>query len=262
LLRAHPELPQASWLLAEVMRGWAVRWARLRPQDNVRAAEAWRRGAGLDGGRAAGVGEPGASERRAAVTATLALDGTGQASLDGVGVSEGPFQSADGDHQLVVTRNGTLILAEWVTVVQGAVVRVAVPEVAACSREDLQRARGIEGTVVPSGVRCQAWVRVQELDVGAVKSDLMLTVCERDTCGAPVRWSVGLIADAPRPVGGPAKHWPRWATWALVGAGAIAATGTALAAAGAFRPTRGEPIFTTNGLHTTSVSPGLETIGR
>jgi hypothetical protein len=41
ILRAHPELPQAAWLMAEVERGWAVRWARIEPVDRVRAARAW-----------------------------------------------------------------------------------------------------------------------------------------------------------------------------------------------------------------------------
>ena len=57
-LRAHPELPQAAWLLAEVERGWAVRHTRVAPVDAERAERAWQRAAGLDGGRVAGVGEP------------------------------------------------------------------------------------------------------------------------------------------------------------------------------------------------------------
>src|SRR5208282_550685 len=57
LLRAHSELPQAAWLLAEVERGYATRFARLDPVDLARAARHWRTAAALDGGRTPGVGE-------------------------------------------------------------------------------------------------------------------------------------------------------------------------------------------------------------
>ena len=33
IARAHPELPHAAWLLAEIERGWAARWMRIDPVD-------------------------------------------------------------------------------------------------------------------------------------------------------------------------------------------------------------------------------------
>src|SRR5258708_2982295 len=63
LLRAHRELPQAGWLMAEVERARAVRWLRVRPVDADAAARAWRRADALDGGRQPSVAEQGLDGR-------------------------------------------------------------------------------------------------------------------------------------------------------------------------------------------------------
>ena len=40
-LLAHPELPQAAWLLAEVRRASALRTSRIQPFDEARATRDW-----------------------------------------------------------------------------------------------------------------------------------------------------------------------------------------------------------------------------
>ncbi|MGH7436349.1 MAG: hypothetical protein ACRENE_11810, partial [Polyangiaceae bacterium] len=42
LLRAHPELPQAAWLMAEVERVRAVRLGQMPPVDAAAATRAWK----------------------------------------------------------------------------------------------------------------------------------------------------------------------------------------------------------------------------
>src|SRR5579871_2896 len=50
-LRAHPELPQAAWLMAELERVRALRALRVAPADPAAADLAWARATALDGGR-------------------------------------------------------------------------------------------------------------------------------------------------------------------------------------------------------------------
>lgn len=259
LVRAHPELPQAGWLLAEVLRGWATRWQRLTPKDPARALEAWTRAAALDGGRASGVGDVASSAHPAAVLARLVLDGEGEARLDGVPVKEGALHTAEGDHQLTVTRDGRLVWAAWVTLGEGTLVRVAVPGAPACSREDLASAHVIEGHLASDKVRCPSWVLAEPIrSASGALGGLALTMCEADHCGTSVRWSVGWVEGHPHGPDKTARHWPVWATWVLAGAGVAAATGVTLAAAGVFRPVHDEPVFTTGGLHTTSLPIHLD----
>ena len=112
LLRAHPELPQAAWLLAEVERGWAARFFQLEPRDAERAARHWRAAAALDGGRAAGVGEP-----QVAIDppAPFSIDASGAAmemSWDGDPITTGAHEARPGMHQLVAKAGGDVVFAQ------------------------------------------------------------------------------------------------------------------------------------------------------
>jgi hypothetical protein len=256
-LDAHPELPEAAWLRGEVARSWATRWRRLSPRDGARADAEWARAAGLGGDRAAGVGEARSTALAPTVTATMAGGGAGEAAgeprlvrLDGVVVAGSSLTASPGEHQLTVTSDGATVWAGWVTVEAGSVVRVATPQPGACTSEDLSRAHRVDGAVVATSVLCGTWVFARELPESP--GELSLATCEGDHCGAPFRWKVG----APGPVLPPSHasmtHWPVWATWAVLGASAVAIGAGTLAAAGVFRPTHDEPMFSTGKLRMSS----------
>jgi len=243
LLHDHPELPQGAWLMAEVQRGWATRWARVPPRDPERAAAAWRRARGLDGGREAGVGEEAVSAVDPDVGFALTLDGYGDARLDGAPV-------AAGAHQVTVTRSGRLVWAGWVAVTEGATARVALPEIPRCSLEDFARVRLRDRAVLAAGVGCARWVAASPApDPGSV----FVSLCAMDRCGALVEWRVG--AGVP-PIADRAEHpsrWPAWATWTLVGAGAVVVAGAAVGIdAAAHSGGASVPPFVSGGLKTTS----------
>lgn len=252
LLRGHPELPAAAWLLAEVERAWAARWWRLPTRDGERSARAWSLAAGLDGGRAAGVGEGAAAGRPAAVTARLELDAPGlregsRVSLDGVLVKGAAVATFEGDHQLTVTRDGAVVAAAWVAVGRDATLHVPVPRPVPCSAEDLAGARVSDGAVTAPDVTCGAWVLARE--TGDSPGELGVATCGGSLCGPLLRWKVGPLGPVVPESRLHAGHWPAWATWTIAGASVLAVTGVALAASGAFRPTHDEPAFVTGGLH-------------
>jgi hypothetical protein len=249
-LRRHPELPQGAWLMAEVERGWARRWASLPPKDPERAAAAWRRAGGLDGGREPGVGEAGTAIVDPEVSFELHLDGVeeGEAWLDGRSVAPGPLRRSAGEHQLTLTRRGVVVWAGWIGVAEGAPVRVAPPEPLPCSAEDLSRvalddAKGKR--IRADGVRCERWVVAEPT---AISGALLVAPCTMDHCGALLEWSVS--------EGGPVvpnetvrrtSHWPAWATWTLVGVGAAAIAGITLGIDAAFHAGSTQPRFVSGG---------------
>jgi hypothetical protein len=259
LLGAHPELPEAAWLEAEVLRAWGTRWQRLAPRDEPRSRTAWARAAALDGGRATGLGEVAATTKTANVTAALSLpsplDGEPEREvtrLDGVVVQGSTLVAPGGQHQLTVSYDGALVWAGWVTLDDGKVVRVTLPEPSACAGQDLARARLVNGTVVATGVLCGEWVFAEEAP--SATGELFLASCEEGQCGAPFRWRVGAFGPVLPPSRRGVEHWPVWATWVIIGASAAAIGGATLAATGVFRPTHDEPVLTTGGLHTSAAT--------
>jgi hypothetical protein len=247
LLRAHPELPQCAWLMAEVERGWSVRWGRVPPRDSERAAAAWRRARDLDGGRQAGLGEQRAAAIDPDVPFVLSLGGDGEARIDGVRVAPGPLHGTVGEHQLTVTRERGLVWAGWVTVADGATVRVALPSPPACSSEELSRVVLDGGSVRANGVRCERWIVAEP---GARDGVVDVATCMFDRCGTLLQWSIGgtgtWVPDA-RPDS--RFHWPAWASWTLVGLGAAAITGTTLALTGVFHEAAPNTPFVTGQVH-------------
>ena len=224
LLRAHPELPQGAWLLAEVERGWATRFARLAPTETERAARHWRAAAALDGGRAAGVGEPSAAPDREEPFSIDVLDG-GSVELrwDGDVISPGAHEARPGVHQLVAVAarrrgvdsdaNGAVVFAQWVTVAHGTNVRVALPTAEPCSLADLD-AKG--------AVQCPSWIAARRGDRAGT---FVVRSCVANACGAELL--VAPISYTPEkpPV---VKHGlPAWAVWTLTGAGIAAAAALA-----------------------------------
>jgi hypothetical protein len=250
-LRAHAELPQAAWLMAEVERARASLWRRVAPLDLEAADRAWTRAEALDGGRVAGVGEEAAAAHAAAATVTLAVSpGDAKAWLDGQAV-DGAASAATraGLHALVLTWAGAPVWASWVEVPAGATALDVPLDVAPpCSAGDVSRARvGAAGGVEAGFVRCPSWVAVE---AGARPGTVRVAMCEADRCGAPVEWR----APAPWTWSPPVREdderrsWPAWATWALVGGGAAVAAGVIAVAAGAFQQAPTETRFVSGGL--------------
>ncbi len=239
LLRDHPELPQGAWLMAEVERGWAMRWARVAPKEPERAAAAWRRARGLDGGRDPGLGEEATPTMAPEVAFELSFVGDGVARFDGVPVRPGPLRASAGDHQLTVTRKGRLVWAGWVGVTEGATIRLPLPEPLRCSAEELSRVH-VEGRTVRSdAIQCDRWVVAEP---GKKEGSVLLATCVMDRCGALLEWSIGGAGPVVGEDGGRRSHWPAWATWTLIGVGAAAIGGVTVGLDVAFQGSPG-PVF-------------------
>ncbi|MGH7281397.1 MAG: hypothetical protein ACRELY_07745 [Polyangiaceae bacterium] len=249
IARAHPELPHAAWLLAEIERGWAARWMRIEPTDPARAARAWQIAATLDGGRAPGIGETGAP-RPAHVAATFEFDTDPDfhVRVDGMPITPGPGKFAPGEHAVVAERGDHIVWADWVSISPGAVVVVPSFGPIACTTGDLARASGDREGIDASGVVCEKWIAA----VPAGSSSVRVAVCERDACGPFVTWQMhnGPLG----PILPPRTHeskTPLWIGVTAVGVVAvIAATSIALLATGAFEPAPHETKFVGSGVKT------------
>jgi hypothetical protein len=259
-LRAHPELPHAAWLMAEVHRGWSARWHRLEPRDSARGDAAWQRADALDGGRVAGIGEA-AAAGAPPVQAWLDVDDAAMdpadatLRVDGVITAPGELARPPGEHAIALIERGAVRWAAWVALADGSRVRVRAPSAPACSTGDIGRARArLEAdAVMARGVRCAAWIAVMPGPSGALR----IASCEASACGPLVQWRVGGVTDA-RSAGGiglssaaserPSGRWPVWATAAIVVAGVAAATTAVLAATGAFESEKSERRFVSGGL--------------
>ena len=259
-LYAHPELPHAAWLLAEVERGWAVRYTRLAPMDEARAERAWLRAAGLDGGRAAGIGEPqvpGAGGAVVTVHASIAVvaDGALTLWLDGAELAAGSVDRSPAAHQLLVTRDGAPVWAAWVTLAEGTAVRVALAPSAPCTISDVAHARVRDNAIEATGVRCPRWIAARPTSASGV----LIASCEAERCGALVEWRAPAAALPPSPPKPRTSTWPSWATWTIVGGATALAAGVVLAASGALQPARTETRFINGGIKTqaTPVTHGL-----
>jgi hypothetical protein len=251
-LRAHPELPQASWLMAEVERARSARFRRLPPLDEEAAERAWMRAEALDGGRLPGVGEKAATAHPPPATVALEPVPVGAAIwLDGHAtvLRSGVLTTLAGVHALVVARDGVPVWATWLEAPAGSsTVHVTVAGPAPCSSDDVGLAHPTAGGGIDAEhVRCGAWVAALP---GPRPSSVLVATCEADRCGALLEWSAPAPASwtwTPAPQH-PAGGWPTWATWGLVGAGAVIATSVVLVASGALQAAPGETRFVSGGI--------------
>jgi hypothetical protein len=254
ILRAHPELPQAAFLMAEVERARATRWRRIAPEDPEAADRDWSRAEALDGGRVAGIAETSAASRPADATLTLVLPGGDQARLDGRDATS-PASTHAGPHTLVALAAGVPVWAGWIEIPAGtSTVEVDAPGVVPCSTADMERA-GLAGDApLSAGVQCPRWVaaaRAAGNDPGAVR----VAMCEASRCAPFAPWgeTPPWVRPSPRgPLPDEARgrsYWPAWATWTLAGAGVAAlATTITLVAAGVFKSPPTETRFVSGGL--------------
>jgi hypothetical protein len=209
LLRAHPELPQGAWLLAEVERGWAARFFQLEPRDADRAARHWRAAAALDGGRAPGVGEPNVASEPAAA---FSIEARGPAMVmrwDGEPIAAGAHEARSGLHQLVAKEGHAVVFAQWITVTAGTVVHVALPTAEPCSIADFAH-RDV--------VQCPTWIEAKR---GERVGTFFVRTCVQSACGADLL--VAPITYDPDKLPIVRHGLPPWAAWTLVGAGVVAA---------------------------------------
>jgi hypothetical protein len=254
-LRAHPELPQASWLMAEVERARSSRFRRVPPIDEEAAERSWLRAEALDGGRVAGVGEHTAATPPADATiafeplpagATLRLDG----HVEPLGSAT--VATRAGPHALVVAWDETPVWAGWIDTPPGSsALHLAIPGAPPCSVADLGLARAPEGesggVVDATGVRCASWVAAL---AGGRPESVRVASCEAARCGVLLDWrppgSGGWTWKLPpeRTRAG----WPGWATWGLVGAGAVIATTVVVVASGVLQAPPGETRFVSGGV--------------
>lgn len=258
-LRAHPELPHAAWLRAEVSRAWSSRFLRIEPRDEARARAAWQDADALDGGRVAGVGETAFPPRPLRKTSFLLRGGSGARTvvrLDGRPLStharSGGGLTADadvapGEHQVVVAVDEQTVLASWLGVAAGAapaLVELHVPTTAACTSAAMSALEREGDHIRAPGVGCPHWVAV----VPAPRAGgILVARCERDACGPLLEWRTESlpVALAPSPY---RSTWPSWATWVLVGAVAATAGTVGLVATGALEQRPSEPRFVAGGV--------------
>jgi hypothetical protein len=249
-LRAHPELPQASWLMAEVQRARAARWRRVPPIDTQVAEGAWLRAEALDGGRVPGVAEEGSARHPS--PATVALDLTpddAQAWLDGEPVRAGAIATHAGPHSLIVTSEGAPVWAAWIETLPGSsTLHVSAPSAPACSDDDVARARMTPDAIDASHVRCGAWVAAVG---GAQKGGVRVAVCEANRCGSVLEWREPTPwTSSPMSEPGRDPRWPAWATWSLLGTAAVIGAGAVIFATGVLQPAPTETRFVSGGIKT------------
>ncbi len=253
LLRAHAELPQAAWLMAEVERARAARWRRIDPPDAEAAEREWVRAEALDGGRMPGLGETSAASHPADAEVALALPGGDEARLDGQPVpATGVIATHAGPHALVVTADGAPVWAGWIEARPGSsTFEIDAPSTAPCSTADAARA-GLAGETLRAGrVRCARWVAAAR---GPTPGALRIASCEGAQCGPLLvwrdvpPWAASTPGASPNADARRARQWPTWATWVVMGAGAAVAAGVAVVASGALQAAPTETRFISGGL--------------
>jgi hypothetical protein len=262
-LRAHAELPQAAWLMAEVERARSMRWRRTQPVDSEAAERSSARADALDGGRVAGVGEQVAIAATPAARVLVDVPPGDEIWIDGASATTRPTPVRAGLHAVRVTWRGRTVWATWIDVPGGdSTVTTDAPGTIPCSTADLASARLVidgasaatAGTatraVEGQAVRCPQWVAAAP---GNAADTVSVALCTVGRCGPLLDWHRPVVALFAVGTVQPADHatrWPAWATWTLVGAGAAIAAGAAIVASGALKGPPSETVFVNGGLKT------------
>ena len=230
LLRAHPELPQAAWLMAERHQLAALLAERTQAGD---AAQLRKRAAVLEPERAAAFGQNPDS-------VALSPSGEFELELRGVGAHDAvewdgaelafPARVEAGEHHLRVLRSGAVAWAGWVSVAPTLpVLRIEAPLPVACSLTELGATQnGRARPLPPAGVDCPAWAALR-----FERGRFELSLCRRSECG-PWRVDSDPILPARGPRAAAATGFPLWASVALAGAGAALLTSVTLWQTGVF----------------------------
>jgi hypothetical protein len=249
IILAHPELPQAAWLRAEIERGWASRYLHLTPADPERALLAWQRANALGGARAPALTETAAATELPRVHVHVKLPAAAEVSVDGRVVRDGALELAEGPHQFRVARDGRTVRAAWISVAEGTTIDLAGDsERGACSRADFARVSRTADGIRADGVLCARWLAVQPTTRPGV---IDVATCERNTCDGVLEWRASNALPS-EPAFATRKRWPAWATWTLTGVGAVTVATVTIIATGAFESRPKEPRFTTGGVQVDS----------
>jgi hypothetical protein len=260
-LRAHAELPQAAWLMAEVERARSMRWRRTEPVDAEAADRSSARADALDGGRVAGVGEQAASGATPGARLTIDVPAGDGAWLDGASAGAQPIVTRAGLHAVRATWHGRTVWASWIDVPGGDITVVTeAPGTPPCSASDVAGVRlvvdgpsaAVPGarTLDAQAVRCPQWVAAAP---GATAGTIGVALCAAGRCGPLLDWRrpvVPLFSAGPAEPPEHAGRWPAWATWTFVGAGAAIAAGVAIGLYGALKTAPGDTVFVSGGLKT------------
>lgn len=249
LVYAHPELPQAAFLLAEAA---AQQAAVVEHSGLARLAQIQRaRAATLEGERvrpyAAGTEvhatSGGIHTPRAEGVRDVAITGLGHGDTlvwNGRSVATRRLTVPVGEHHVQVLRNDSLFWAGFV-LVHGAdrEVRIPVAPPTPCSRADLGGASLAQDRVTGAEqVRCPLWAIARP----AAAKGVDVALCRYAECGVLMNWQEGFGEPLVRPLH-EAHPWrlPSWAGYVAAGVGAAAATGLYLWQSGVFDDPAQEP---------------------
>ena len=238
--------------MAEVERARSTRFRRLPPLSTRTPPSGPGSGAeALDGGRVPGVGERAATTRAPEATITLEPPPVGATvRLDGRATvaPRGVVTTRAGVHAIVLAWDDVPVWATWAEApAGGSTVHLGVTGPAPCSSGDVRLGRAAGGAIDAERVRCGAWVAALE---GPRPSSVLVATCAGERCGPLLEWDAPSAANwswtppPPHPPGG----WPTWATWGLVGAGAVIATSVVLVASGALQAGPTETHFVSGGI--------------
>jgi hypothetical protein len=236
LVQAHPELPQAAWLLAECHR---LRAELLAARDFAAARALAARAMVLEGPRAAPFREGTSADIDPGSATPLSVDVRGLAPNDRLEwdaeARKSPVQTGAGQHQLRVLRGERVVWASWVSLGAAASeLALNLPPVPACSADDLGGTMdGERGPAAPSQVLCSEWAVAR-----TTQGKLELALCRGARCGD---WYAAPAPAAP-PFAPPAQvltraGFPRWASYTIASVGAAAVFGAVLLEAGVFGST-------------------------
>ncbi len=177
-LRAHPELPQSAWWMAE----YHQLSRELCPARDVACAEQHRIAAlALEGQRAETFGERTTPAAVPAEPARATITVLGIAPRDTV-EWDGAMQPASwGEHHLRVLRGERLLWSGWVTLGADAKeLRLSVPAITPCGAEDLDATRTDAARPLPApDTRCSNYAVAR-----VARGKLEMARCQRSRCEA------------------------------------------------------------------------------
>ncbi|MEO8182994.1 MAG: hypothetical protein ABI895_29530 [Deltaproteobacteria bacterium] len=250
LVVAHPELPQASFWMAERYALEAQYRARGTAPNLDAERELGRRSSELEGARAPAVGAEAAALETGAEHDALELFDVrprDEVLLDGRSVTAGALAEqssrrvAPGRHHIQLFRAQRRVWAGWAELGSPPQLRIPDPTLA-CSELDLWGTEpGALGPVAAPSVRCNTWAVAR-----ARGGELELSFCRGDRCGAWER-RAGAAELGPSAETTASRHeLSPWITWGAIGIGAAASTLLVLWQAGAFdrTPAATEFVFT------------------